>query len=70
MASAKCATVIFSSPDKSAIVRETFKIRLWARALSPKLSNADFKISVSCSPKLQNFSTIDGVICEFEYMPE
>ena len=66
MASAKCEGCIRSLFSRSAMVRATFKIRLCALALKPRLSNAARKIAFSSSPSGQNFLSIPASSCEFE----
>ncbi len=51
------------------MVRATFKIRLCALALKPRLSNAARKIAFfSSSPSGQNFLSIPASSCEFEWI--
>ena len=65
IASLKCLGSIEAAPSKSEIVRDTLRIRSWARADSPRRAIAD---SNSFSPSAliaQCFRTSLGGVCAF-----
>lgn len=63
IASAKCSSAISSLPARSAIVRDTFRMRSYARADKPSFSIALFSKACPASLILQMSRTIWGLIC-------